>query len=151
MSDKHPHSVPEEILAGETEVEVTNGLTGSKHTLKVKLLSIREYDKYLRLQAEDDEVGMVVLFSGQPPEFIEGLTPQSFERALDAGERLNEVPFGRYLERVKKRRRALFPEQEEIAARAAAEFARASAERDRGNGPSSSPAPPSLVTAPLRR
>jgi len=101
---------PMSTLNGGELITVTK-LDGSNEEIFVKQLPVRQYQKYLEAQA--DEVKMIVLACNKPEEFCDTLTPDSHELLVTTIERMNESFFQHWLQRQKNRVERLFPGAQE--------------------------------------
>jgi len=75
--------------------------------VQVRQLAIEHYPELLKVM--DDECAMVEMFCGKEKGWAVSLTPDSFERVITEGERLNGDFFSRWVQRRQKRAEQLMP------------------------------------------
>ena len=95
-----------ETLRGNVTITVELN-DGTWQPVIVRQLPIREMERWLSII--DDEPAVAELFASQPEGWSELLPPESIERIVVEGERLNRDFFGRWLDRRTARKEWLAP------------------------------------------
>lgn len=95
-----------ETIRGGVDLEVQL-IGGGTETVFVKQIPIRQMPQLLA--ALEDEPRMVEIFCDRPEGWSDTLTPESFERLVAEGDRLNAVFFSRWLRRRLDRQERLLP------------------------------------------
>ena len=95
-----------ETLLGGADYPVTK-LDGTVVTVLVRQLPLSDFPTLLARM--EDEPSMAELYCGQKAGWAATLTLESLEKVIEAGERLNEDFFARWLARRLKRQERLMP------------------------------------------
>jgi hypothetical protein len=95
-----------ETIRGGVDLEVQL-IGGGTEAVFVRQMPIRQMPQLLA--ALEDEPRMVELFCDRPEGWSDTLTPESFERLVAEGDRLNAVFFSRWLRRRLDRQERLLP------------------------------------------
>lgn len=106
MSTENISPTPTETVMGGLNVIVTHSDKGTD-TVFVRQLAIEDYPKLL--QAQDDECKMIELYCDRPIGWAKTLSPDSHEKLVEEGERLNSDFFLRWVQRRISRQERLLP------------------------------------------
>jgi len=97
-----------ETLFGKSIQELTIGtMDGKTESVSIKQLPVKVYPKLLEIL--DDEIAMASQYTGKPKEWIETLTPESHQKIIEEGERINWDFFIAWQKRRMERQEKIMP------------------------------------------
>jgi len=99
-----------EAMVGGVELTVKK-IDGTEEKIKVRQVPIRRMAQYA--VAIQDEGSLAKLFTEKDDQWIDSLTPESFEQIVEEGERLNSFFFARWIARQNARAEKLLPALQE--------------------------------------